>query len=59
MDYFVVIIFFGLVILSFVLMIYNNTSHSKTNGNILKEDALICDIKILPQRYLYHVIKSL
>lgn len=39
---FIVFVFFAICI---GWNIYNHTSHSKTNGNVLKEDASICDIK--------------
>ena len=45
MDIFIVIAFFGIMIASWCWVIYNNTSHSKTNGKVLKKDAIICDIK--------------
>lgn len=45
MDAFIVIVFFGAVLASICWNIYNHTSHSKVNGNTLREDAIICDIQ--------------
>lgn len=45
MDFFVIFAFLGLAIFFICKDIYNHTSHSKTNGKILQENASIFDIK--------------
>ena len=44
-DSFVLFIVFSIFAIAIGWNIYNHTSHSKTNGNTLKQNALICDIK--------------
>ena len=45
MEVFVVIIVWAFILAGIIYNIYNHTPHSKTNGKILKKDALICNIE--------------